>query len=186
MPTCRPREFQQSTGIRCGVPSSCRLIELAAQRLVVGADVAAAKFASGKRIDDPTREREILNWVADRLNAAGPRHEICVAFFRDQMAASKVVQRGLHARWRDHPQECPPRRRDLTAEIRPDLDAINEEMLSLLAGTEDLPSLRQGHCAGLFDRVLSASPALAPLRGLRQAAERVALRSLRAAGDARR
>ena len=80
----------------------------------------------------------------------------------------------------------PPRSRDLAAEIRPELDAINEEMLSLLADMDDLPSLREGRCAGLFDSVLSASPALAQLSGLRRAAERVALRSLRAAGAAHR
>lgn len=184
MPACRPREFQQSAGIRSGMPSSCRLIELAAERLVLGADVAAVKFASGRRIDDSAREQEILNWVAARLNGAAPGHEIGLAFFRDQIAASKVVQRGLHARWRDHPRERPPRWRDLAAEIRPELDAINEDMLSLLAGVEDLPPLPRGRCAGLLDSVLSASPALGPLSGLRQAAAHVALRSLRGTGAA--
>jgi chorismate mutase len=181
MPACRPQEFLQSQEIRSGVPASCRLVELAAERLVLGAEVAAAKFASGKRISDPAREQEILTWAADRLNEAGPGHEICLAFFRDQMTASKVVQHCLHARWRVHSRECPPRWRDLATEIRPELDAINEEMLSLLAGAEVLPPLRHGHCSGLFDSVLSGSPELRQLSGLRRTAERVALRSLRAA-----
>jgi chorismate mutase len=165
-----------------GGPSPSLLVGLAARRLVLGVDVAAAKFASGQRIDDPAREREILRWAAERLAGAGTGRLLGVAFFRDQIAASKVIQRGLHTRWRDHPQEAPPRWRDLTTEIRPELDVISEDMLSLLAGLVDMRPLPPGRCAVLFDQGVSASPVLGALSGLRHAAARVALRSLSTAG----
>jgi chorismate mutase len=161
-----------------GLPSSCLLVELAAERLVLGVDVAVTKFATGDRIDDSVREQEILNWVQERLTGTGPRMAIGLAFFSDQIEASKVVQRGLHARWRDYPQEVPRLSRDLAAEIRPELDVINEGMLSLLANLKGVPPLLR-RCVDVFDIGLSGSPALASSAALRWAAARIALRSLR-------
>jgi hypothetical protein len=43
------------------------LVALAVQRLALAEYVAVAKFASGQAIDDPIREREILDSVARRL-----------------------------------------------------------------------------------------------------------------------
>ncbi len=72
------------------------LVVLAAKRLVLGVDVAAAKFAAARPIDDPAREQEILAWVEWRLNSAEARPETGIQFFREQISANKVIQRGLH------------------------------------------------------------------------------------------
>jgi chorismate mutase len=152
------------------------LVELAAKRLVLGVDVAAAKFVSGQRVDDVAREREILDWAAARLGEVG--HDDRVAFFRDQIEASKIIQRGLLAHWGSHPEDFPGRSRGLADDIRPALDAINRQMLLLvprLKGTT--PELRALLRAGL-DRRLAATPALRELGEVRTEAADVALRSL--------
>lgn len=42
------------------------LVDLAAQRVLVGDKVAAAKFGTDQPIDDPAREQQILDSVAAR------------------------------------------------------------------------------------------------------------------------
>jgi chorismate mutase len=169
------------SGILSLVPPLDSLVKLAAKRVVLGVDVAAAKFVAGQRIHDPAREGEILGRVASRLNGAGTGQEIWVAFFRDQMEASKVIQRGLRDRWLEYPWELPLSLRNLAAEIRPELDVINEDMLSLLANIEGMPPVPYGHLKDLFDSGLRTSPPLSRLSKLRQEAADVALRSLASA-----
>jgi chorismate mutase len=50
-----------------------RLLDLVIQRLALAHDVAAAKYANGRPIDDHVREREILQAVTSALEASGPR-----------------------------------------------------------------------------------------------------------------
>ena len=45
------------------------LVVVAARRLVLGVDVAAAKFLSGQRVDDLVREQEILESMASTLTS---------------------------------------------------------------------------------------------------------------------
>ena len=154
------------------------LVVVAARRLVLAVDVAAAKFLSGQRIDDHVREKEILESMASRLKRAGPRHALGLEFVRDQIEANKVIQRGLHRYWTEHPEELPATRRDLTAELRPQFDIVNRHMLLLLIGMENVPPVRRSHIDALFDRELRISPALCQLGDLRRDAAGVALRSL--------
>ena len=155
------------------------LVVVAARRLVLGVDVdvAAAKFLSGQRIDDQAREKEILESMASTLKRAGP-HVLGIEFVRDQIEANKVIQRGLHRYWAEHPEQFPVRRRDLTAELRPQLDIVNRHMLLLLIGMENVPPARRSHIDALFDRELRTSTALRQLGELRRDAAGVALRSL--------
>ena len=140
--------------------------------------MAAAKFLSGHRIDDHVREQEILASVASRLKRAELRHALGLAFFRDQIEASKVIQRGLHRYWREHPEEFPVRCRHLTAELRPQLDIVNRHMLLLLIYMEKMPPVPRSHVDGLLDRKLRTSTALRQLGELRRDAAGIALRSL--------
>jgi chorismate mutase len=78
---------------------------------------------------DPVREKEILDCVASRLHGVGFGREIGVAFFRDQIEANKVIQRNLHGRWRENPEESPVSWRSLNEESRPQLDVIKRHML---------------------------------------------------------
>ena len=116
--------------------------------------------------------------MASRLKRAEPRHALGIEFFRDQIEANKVIQRGLHRYWGEHPEEFPLRRRDLTAELRPQLDIVNRHMLLLLIHMENMPPLRRSHIDGLFDRELRTSTALRQRGELRRDAADIALRSV--------
>ena len=159
------------------------LVVLAAKRLVLGADVAAVKFATARPIDDPVREHEILEWAERGLNGAETRHEIGVQFFRDQISANKVIQHGLHTLWRKRPGLIPVSWRDLTTEVRPQLDVINRQMLLLLMHVQTVPSAQRGlpehlDLFDVFDATLRTNLYLEQFGTLRQEATDIALRSL--------
>jgi len=178
MHACEPGQASAATGTVSDRVSLDALVVVAARRVVLGADVAAAKFLSGHRIDDHAREQEILDSVASRLKRAQLGHALGMAFFRDQIEASKVIQTGLHRYWREHPEEFPVRCRHLTAELRPQLDILNRHMLLLLIYMENIPPVSRSHVYGLFDRKLRTSTALRQLGELRRDAADIALRSL--------
>ncbi|WP_369200296.1 chorismate mutase [Streptomyces sp. PU-14G] len=104
-----------------------------ADRLALADLVAAAKYGTGEPISDPARERAVLDDVAERSAARGLDRHLTTAVFRDQIEASKDVQRGLFARWARNPSERPTRRPDLVEEVRPRLDRITVRLLDGLA-----------------------------------------------------
>jgi chorismate mutase-like protein len=113
------------------------LIDLVVERLRVSDDVAAAKFGTGAPIDDPVREQQVLDQVRAQAAALGLDPDAATAFFQDQISASKVVQRGLFARWTAHPDEAPTTRPDL-GEIRARLDQLTAALLQQLKATVDV------------------------------------------------
>ncbi|MDT8915195.1 chorismate mutase [Amycolatopsis sp. PS_44_ISF1] len=117
------------------------LIGLVVERLRVSDDVAAAKFGTTSPIDDPGREQQVLDQVRARATALGLDPDAAAAFFRDQITASKVVQRGRFARWTAHPDQAPTTRPDL-GPIRTRLDRLTADLLDRLKATVDLRSER--------------------------------------------
>ncbi|WP_410653501.1 chorismate mutase [Amycolatopsis sp. cmx-4-54] len=119
-----------------------KLTDLAAQRVQIADKVAAAKFGTPSPIDDPVREQQILDSVAAKAPGLGLDAAGAVRFFRDQIEANKVVQRGLYARWTEHPGTRPPGRPDLGTEVRPVIDRLNAGLLAELAETRDARARR--------------------------------------------
>jgi chorismate mutase len=117
-------------------PSLTVLTDLFAERLLVADKVAAAKYGTATPIDDPVREKAVLDDVAARAVGLGLDPAAVTAVFRDQIEANKLVQRGLYARWDAHPQERPTERPDLVKEVRPVLDRITTRLLTALEETE--------------------------------------------------
>ncbi|GAA1567425.1 chorismate mutase [Actinomadura kijaniata] len=117
------------TAVPPGPASLGPLVGLSAERLAVADRVAAAKFGTGRPIDDPVRERQILDEVAGRSARAGVDPVRAVAIFRDQIEAGKLVQRALFRRWTAHPDRAPKTRPDLDTEVRPALDRLTVEIL---------------------------------------------------------
>ncbi|MFJ5212395.1 chorismate mutase [Streptomyces nigra] len=113
------------------------LTALVIERLLVSDQVAASKFGIGRPIDDPARERQVLEEVKLQAGSLGLDPDATVSFFRDQITASKVVQKGLFVRWTAHPDEAPTTRPDLT-QIRTQLDQITAELLQELKATRNL------------------------------------------------
>ncbi|MFE0151093.1 chorismate mutase [Nonomuraea sp. NPDC059007] len=122
------------------------LVELSLERVRLAGKVAAAKWGTTQPIDDPARERQVLDDVAARSTTLGLDPAVTTRIFRDQIEASKLVQRALHARWRSHPGEQPTDRPDLAKEVRPHLDRITGELLLAIKGSERIrerPSCRR-------------------------------------------
>ncbi|GAB7040169.1 MULTISPECIES: gamma subclass chorismate mutase AroQ [Catenuloplanes] len=114
------------------------LVGLVAERILIGDKVAAAKFGTTAPIEDPVREQAVLDQAAALAVENGIDARETVAFFRAQIEASKVVQRGLFDRWTAHPEQAPTERPDLATEVRPQLDRITIEFIGQLAATEDV------------------------------------------------
>ncbi|MFC8073990.1 gamma subclass chorismate mutase AroQ [Streptomyces sp. NPDC057307] len=138
--TAMPAVAQSQPAASASAPSAAHgltsLTDLFAERLLIADKVSAAKYGTDRPIDDPARERIILDDVAARAVGLGLDPGAVVAVFRDQIEASKVVQRGLYSRWDKHPEERPTQRPDLDKEVRPALDRITTRLLSALAATE--------------------------------------------------
>ncbi|MGW9430674.1 chorismate mutase [Streptomyces decoyicus] len=123
------------------------LAGLSAERLATGDLVAAAKWGTGGPIDDPAREREVLDAVADQARRLGADPAATVRIFRDQIEAGKVVQRGLHRRWHADPAQAPTTRPDLN-EVRKEINRINGELVRAIARS---PHARSApYCAPLL------------------------------------
>ncbi|WP_103353294.1 chorismate mutase [Amycolatopsis sp. CA-128772] len=118
-----------------------RLTDLAAQRVAIADQVAAAKYGTPSPIDDPAREQQIYDSVAARAPGLGLAPAAAVRFFRAQIEANKLVQRGLYARWDAHPGQAPTTRPDL-ARIRPVIDRLNTDLLTELASTTPVRAAR--------------------------------------------
>jgi chorismate mutase len=107
------------------------LVALASQRLALAEPVARWKWATGKPIEDPPREAELLASVEKRATQTGIDAAYARAFFEDQIAASKEVQNALFDAWRRSPPEGTPP--DLATVTRPQLDRLTQQMLTGLA-----------------------------------------------------
>ena len=113
------------------------LTELVVQRILIADDVAASKYFSGKPVDDPVREQQILTAVRASAVQLGIDPDETAAFFRAQIEASKVVQRGLLAYWAAHPDKAPTTGPDLNV-IRQKLDALTTQLLTELVRVDNL------------------------------------------------
>lgn len=148
----------------------CVLVALVARRLLLGDEVAAAKYGTDMPIDDPARERQLLAEMIERARAIGLDPELSVRFFQAQIEANKVVQLGLFERWASAPVSRPRRRPDLKAEIRPRVDAINAQLLDQLKTVVEEPSVphadSEPELSGALDKLHrhALRIALAPVR----------------------
>ncbi|MEV0611842.1 gamma subclass chorismate mutase AroQ [Nonomuraea sp. NPDC050404] len=111
------------------------LVGLAAERILLADKVAAAKFGTNTPIEDPVREKQVLDRAAVLAGEAGIDVPDTVTFFRAQTEMSKVVQKGLYDRWTRHPELAPTERPDLATEVRPQLDRITTQFIDQLAAT---------------------------------------------------
>ncbi|WP_030411295.1 chorismate mutase [Streptomyces sp. NRRL S-1448] len=120
------------------------LAELSAERLATGDLVAAAKWGTGSPIDDPAREQQVLDAVAEQARQLGADPAATVRIFRDQIEANKIVQRGLHRRWAADPSKAPAERPDL-GEVRKEINRINTELVRAIAASAPARSAPSCH-----------------------------------------
>ncbi|WP_024801346.1 chorismate mutase [Nocardia sp. BMG51109] len=115
-----------------------RLVELVLERLNTADAVAAAKWATSVRtgqppvIDDPVRETEVYDSMAALGADLGLPDSWVRQVFLGQIEANKIVQRGLHGRWRFDSRSVPATPPDLAA-VRPVIDRANVGIVRELA-----------------------------------------------------
>jgi chorismate mutase len=108
------------------------LADHSAERIETASLVAAAKFGTGKPIDDPEWEKQVLDKVAADGAAKGLDPAYVRVVFADQIEANKQVQRHLFELWKADPAQAPASRPDL-ATIRSVIDRLNTEIVAALA-----------------------------------------------------
>ncbi|MFI9355443.1 chorismate mutase [Streptomyces lydicus] len=155
------------------------LAALSAERLATGDLVAAAKWGTGSPIDDPVREQQVLDAVAEQARQLGADPGATVRVFRDQIEANKIVQRGLHRLWTADPAKAPAERPDLN-EVRKEINRLNTALVQALAASpraRSAPSCRPRLTAAAVrvhhERHLDALHTLALARSLRSVCARV-------------
>lgn len=115
------------------------LVDLVAQRLETADTVASAKFGTSSPIEDPAREKVVLDSAATMATQQGLDPDATRTVFSDQIQANKVVQYGLFSAWTSHPDEAPTTRADLN-QIRPTLDRITADLVHELGATQETRS----------------------------------------------
>ncbi|MFD2466858.1 gamma subclass chorismate mutase AroQ [Amycolatopsis silviterrae] len=111
---------------------------LVLRRLAISEQVAAAKFGTGRPVDDPVREQRELARVRDRAREIGLDPDRAAGFLADQIAASKQVQHRLFAHWTAHPGDRPTGGPDLSV-LRAELDGLTVALLDQLRATGPEP-----------------------------------------------
>ncbi|MFI9587769.1 chorismate mutase [Streptomyces sp. NPDC052236] len=116
-------------------PVLAPLVGLAAERVLLADQVAAAKYGTDSPIDDPSREKQVLDAMAEEARGLGLDPAEATAVFKDQIEANKLVQRELFLAW-DSGTARPPEHRPTLAEIRPLIDSVNHRLLAELSATD--------------------------------------------------
>jgi chorismate mutase len=119
------------------------LVDAAATRLQTADDVAASKWTTGGSIEDPAREREVLDAVAAAATERGVDPNYVTAAFRNQIDATVGVEYALFGDWKLDPASAPTAAPNL-ANSRSTIDALNRTMVSEIAGQWD--SLHSSGC----------------------------------------
>ncbi|MFK0294724.1 chorismate mutase [Streptomyces sp. NPDC090442] len=120
-----------------------QLVRFAAQRLLTADQVAASKWLSGAPIEDPDRERQVLEAMDAEAVRLGIDRATVQRVFRDQIEANKYVQHALHDRWSAHPAEAPSTAPDLGV-VREEINRLNAALLLAIRDAE--PRLAGPHC----------------------------------------
>ena len=109
------------------------LLDLIERRLDIAEAVALHKWDLGQPVQDDNRERQIIASVRREAPKHGLDPDRAEAFFVNQMNAGKLIQIVLLDRWRNEKQAPDTPRQDLRTELRPQLDALQHELLRNLA-----------------------------------------------------
>jgi chorismate mutase len=108
------------------------LMQLIDQRLAVAPLVARAKWNSGAPIDDPAREKLLLESLAGQARDDGLDPAFVRRFFQSQFDAGKIIQAKLHAQWHIDQQAKFADAPDLARDVRPELDRLTPLLMKAL------------------------------------------------------
>lgn len=128
------------------------LLDTVERRLALADGVALLKWDQNMPVQAVARERQIL----DRVAEAATDHQLdprrATGFFADQIEASKLVQYALLNRWQLKQQAPDTPRLDLKTALRPQLDALQHQLLSDL---QRFDHERPGDCARVLANAIA-------------------------------
>jgi chorismate mutase len=121
------------------------LVETTARRLMIGEQVALAKWDSGKAVEDVPREAQVIqgavkDGVAKGLDEASVSH-----FFNAQIEANRFVQYSLLADWYRAGKAPEHEPVDLVNVIRPQLDEVQKSLMAELVDTASIRASKTCH-----------------------------------------
>jgi chorismate mutase len=115
------------------------LVDLVIRRLMVGDQLAAAKFWTGVPIVDPDQERTVLRSALSHAEHLGLDMRHATGFFQAQIMAGGIVQRHLLAVWTSRPVLAPVVWLDVE-EVRNRLDLVDLDLGRSLLEVRQLAS----------------------------------------------
>jgi chorismate mutase len=121
------------------------MVETTAHRLMIGEQVALAKWDSGKVVDDTPRETQVILSARKDGVAKGLDEASVSNFFKAQIEANKFVQYALLADWYragKAPEHAPV---DLLKVIRPQLDEVQKSLIAELVDTAAIRTSKTCH-----------------------------------------
>jgi chorismate mutase len=120
-----------------------KLVDDAAQRLQTADPVAAAKYRTGGAVDDPAREREVIDAVTSAATAHNIDPDYVRDVFRNQIDATDSLEHSRFADWKIDPGAAPSEVPDL-ASSRDTIDRLNTDMVDDIA--DQWPALHARTC----------------------------------------
>jgi cyclohexadienyl dehydratase len=149
-----PNSLAQAPQFSNPVDDATRVLDLIEQRLAVMPEVAAWKWRAQQPIADLERERQVLDRSVADAEAIGLDGPSAREFFDVQIQMARAVQSQYFDKWRTE-NRAPPPGRDLTTQLRPELDAIGRQMLTTVyLASPDLPrALKNGSVLMRLDRL---------------------------------
>jgi len=121
------------------------LVDAAAQRLQTAQPVAASKWTTGGSIEDPARERQVIDAVVAAAKAQNVDPGYVERVFRDQIDATVGVEYGHFSAWKLDPASAPTTAPNLS-DSRSAIDGYNHTMVNEIAAQWN--SLHSPGCAG--------------------------------------
>lgn len=116
------------------------LVRDLAERVRIVDQVALSKWDSGRPVQDPQREAQVIEKAVAAAPAYGLGAQDVQAVFEDQIEASKAVQSALLAAWKRQGRAPAWPRQSLSDDIRPRLDTLQ---IAIMADLQRLGALRQ-------------------------------------------
>ena len=141
VPTSSVSAAEQSQTQPAALQKIDSLLGLIDQRLAIAAEVAKSKWNSGGAVDDPEREKQLLEAISVQAKAMAANDLTFISnFFQNQFDAGKIIQTRLLMHWLasypdDYKFNDAP---DLMKDIRPKLERLNPELISALLEVQPL------------------------------------------------
>jgi chorismate mutase len=109
-----------------------RLVDEAAQRLLIADAVAAGKYVTGGAVDDPAREQQVIDAVTAYASAQHIDANFVSDAFRNQIDATDSLEHSRFAAWKIDPGSAPKSAPDLST-TRDTINTLNQAIVDEMA-----------------------------------------------------